>query len=97
MRIPLPSLMRRLREKEFDAGLQAPRYRLGLAFWAWLARRPARYRMASALATRFLRLLGARRGRIARLPFAHGWTEGRDMPAPEGGSFHSQWRRRNRK
>jgi len=94
MRIPLPNLMRRWREKEFDAGLPPPRYRLGLALWGWLARHPTSYRLASALMIRFLRLLGARRGRIARLPFAHGWTAGRDMPAPEGGSFHAQWRRR---
>jgi len=94
MRIPLPGLMRRWREKEFDAGLQPPRYRLGLTLWGWLARHPTSYRLASALMIRFLRLLGARRGRIARLPFAHGWTAGRDMPAPEGGSFHAQWRRR---
>ncbi|MEE8171386.1 MAG: LutB/LldF family L-lactate oxidation iron-sulfur protein, partial [Alphaproteobacteria bacterium] len=94
MRIPLPGLMRRWREQEFAAGMQPPRYRLGLALWAWLALRPGSYRLASALVIRLLRLLGARRGRLARLPFAHGWTAGRDMPVPEGGSFHAQWRRR---
>ena len=94
MRIPLPNLMRRWREKEFQAGLQPPRYRLGLALWAWMARHPRSYRLASAMMIRLLRLLGARRGRIARLPMAHGWTAGRDMPAPEGGSFHAHWRRR---
>ncbi|HJN60966.1 MAG TPA: LutB/LldF family L-lactate oxidation iron-sulfur protein [Alphaproteobacteria bacterium] len=96
MRIPLPGLMRRWRQQEFDAGLQPLRQRLGLAIWAWLVRRPASYRLASALAMRALRLFGARRGRLANLPFAHGWTVGRDMPAPEGGSFHAQWRRRRR-
>jgi L-lactate dehydrogenase complex protein LldF len=96
MRIPLPGLMRRWREREFDAGLQAPRYRVGLALWAWLVRHPASYRLSSAVLIRALRLLGARRGRIARLPFARGWTMGRDMPAPEGGSFHAKWRRRSR-
>ena len=85
---------RRWREQEFAAGLQPPRYRLGLALWAWLALRPGSYRLASALVILLLRLLGARRGRLARLPFAHGWTAGRDMPVPEGGSFHAQWRRR---
>ena len=96
MRIPLPGLMRRWREREFDAGLQAPRYRVGLALWAWLVRHPTSYRLSSAVLIRALRLLGARRGRIARLPFARGWTMGRDMPAPEGGSFHAKWRRRSR-
>ena len=32
-------------------------------------------------------------GRLASLPFAAGWTAGRDMPAPEGGSFHKAWRK----
>ncbi len=94
MRIPLPGLMRRWREREFTAGLQPPRYRMGLALWSWFARRPTLYRVASGLARAALRFLGGRRGRIHNLPFGKGWTAGRDMPSPEGGSFHSQWRRR---
>ena len=96
VRIPLPGLMRKLREEEFDAKLLAPRYRLGLGLWAWLARHPALYHMAAGLGRRALRLMGARRGRITSLPFASGWTAGRDMPAPEGGSFHAEWRRHRR-
>jgi L-lactate dehydrogenase complex protein LldF len=94
MRIPLPGLMRRWREREFAARLQPPRYRLGLALWSWFARRPALYRLASGLARGLLRGRAGGSGRIASLPFARGWTATRDMPAPEGGSFHSQWRRR---
>ena len=94
MRIPLPGLMRRWREREFAARLQAPRYRAGLALWSWFARRPGLYRMASGLARTALRFLGGNKGRIHSLPFGKGWTAGRDMPAPQGGSFHSQWRRR---
>jgi len=96
VRIPLPGLMRRLRQEEFDAKLLAPRYRLGLSLWAWFARHPGFYHLAGALGVGLLRLLAARRGRFARLPFAGGWTAGRDMPAPEGGSFHAQWRRGRR-
>ncbi len=94
VRIPLPGLMRKLREQEFAAGLLAPRYRMGLGFWAWLVRRPGFYRLAAGLARRFMHMRGGRNGRLASLPFAAGWSAGRDMPAPEGGSFHSQWRRR---
>ena len=96
VRIPLPGLMRKLREEEFEAKLLPPRYRLGLGLWAWLARHPALYHMAAGLGRRALRLMGARRGRITSLPFASGWTAGRDMPAPEGGSFHAEWRRHRR-
>ncbi len=46
MRIPLPRMMRHWREHEFEARLSPPRWRVGLALWAWVARRPAmdRYR-----------------------------------------------------
>jgi len=94
MRIPLPDLMRRWREHEFVDRLLPPRYRLGLVLWSWFVRRPGAYRMAIVVARTALRLLGGRKGRIQNLPFGRGWTLGRDMPAPEGGSFHRQWRRR---
>ena len=40
-----------------------------------------------------LRLLG-RRGRLRWAPLARGWTDTRDLPAPQGGTFMSQWRAR---
>ncbi|MBL4892986.1 MAG: hypothetical protein JKX91_14425, partial [Rhizobiaceae bacterium] len=40
----------------------------------------------------FLWLLGGVNHRIKSLPFAWGWTRHRDMPAPEGSTFMSQWR-----
>ena len=33
-----------------------------------------------------------RRGRFRRLPLAGGWTGTRDLPAPQGRTFMSQWR-----
>jgi L-lactate dehydrogenase complex protein LldF len=35
--------------------------------------------------------LGKRRGRFRSMPLATGWTQARDMPAPEGRSFHALW------
>jgi L-lactate dehydrogenase complex protein LldF len=87
MRIPLPKLMRQWREREYDRRLNAPRYRLGLGLWAFLAKRPALYRLAVGLGLATLSLLGGKRGRFAALPLAGGWTQGRDLPAPEGESF----------
>lgn len=96
MRIPLPKMMRHWRRKEFEQGLAPKAARRGLGVWAWFARRPAMYRFASGLAARVLSGWAGRRGRIRALPLAAGWTGGRDMPAPEGGTFHSQWRQRER-
>jgi L-lactate dehydrogenase complex protein LldF len=40
-----------------------------------------------------LGLLGRRRGRLTSLPFASGWTAGRDLPAPEGETFFARYAR----
>ena len=32
---------------------------------------------------------------FARLPFAGGWTQHRDLPAPQGRTFQDQWARRS--
>ena len=94
MRIPLPGLMRRWREQEYEQKLTPPAQRRGLALWAWLARRPALYRMATGVAARVLARAGRRRGAFSRLPLAGGWTDARDMPAPEGATFQAQWKGR---
>ena len=96
MRIPLPALMRTLREQEFERKLAPAAVRRGIGAWAWLARRPALYRCLTGLAVRVLGRLGRRRGRFARLPLAGGWTASRDLPAPEGATFHALWRKGRR-
>ena len=93
MRIPLPDLMRRWRAEEFTRRLTPPRQRWALAFWSWMVRRPHLYRLAARAAARILALAAGRRGRLRHLPGAGGWTQGRDLPAPEGGTFQSQWAR----
>jgi L-lactate dehydrogenase complex protein LldF len=34
---------------------------------------------------------GRSRGSFRKLPLASGWTEGRDMPAPEGDTFFARY------
>jgi len=95
VRIPLPSLMRHWREREFERHLTPKAVRQGLALWGFLARRPRLYRRMTALANRLLGLFGRANGRYGSLPLAGGWTRFRDFPAPEpGGTFHAQWQRR---
>jgi len=94
MLIPLPKLMRHWREREFERALQPTTQRWGLRFWAFFARRPALYRVATRIAMRALGNLGLDRGRFARLPLAGGWTRHRDFAAPEGRTFMDKYRAR---
>ncbi len=96
MRIPLPDLMRRWRAEEFARGLSPPRQRWALRMWSWAVRRPRLYRAGTRAAARALALFGGRRKRLRRLPGAGGWTAGRDLPAPEGGTFQARWAQRAR-
>ena len=96
VKIPLPDLMRKLRERQFERGLKPWPERLGLAVWSWVARRPSIYAMMTALGARVLSLLGGTDRRIRRLPFGGGWTDGRDFPAPEGRTFRELYRKMRR-
>lgn len=91
MRIPLPRMLRHWREREFERHLTPQRVRAGLKVWAFFAKRPKLYRLATDMAARLLGLMGRKTGRIGRLPLAEGWTQGRDFPAPAGRSFFSQY------
>ena len=44
-----------------------------------------------------LGMLGRRKGKFRSLPLAGGWTDWRDMPAPEGKTFHQLWAERQAK
>jgi L-lactate dehydrogenase complex protein LldF len=96
VKIPLPNLMRHWREREFERHLTPAAMRSNLALWAWFARRPGMYRFATRMAAWTLGLMGRKRGRFTRLPFAGGWTDGRDLPAPEGETFFARYKREQR-
>jgi len=96
MKIPLPKMMRHWREREFERHLTPRAIRANLGVWAWFARRPALYRLATRAASAGLGLLGRRRGRFTSLPLAGGWTAGRELPAPEGDTFFARYGRQQR-
>ncbi|MFO1113224.1 MAG: LutB/LldF family L-lactate oxidation iron-sulfur protein [Rhodospirillales bacterium] len=91
MRIPLPRMLRKLRERQFEEKLTAKPVRWGLAGWALLARYPALYQLAMRIGVGALALLGRKRGRFSSLPLASGWTSVRDLPAPQGKTFQQLW------
>ncbi|HQT47143.1 MAG TPA: LutB/LldF family L-lactate oxidation iron-sulfur protein [Acidocella sp.] len=96
VKIPLPNLMRHWREREFERHLTPPLARYGLGLWAYFARRPTLYRLATRAAAVSLGWLGRGRGHFGRLPFVGAWTRTRDFPAPQGDTFFAQYAARQR-
>ena len=92
MRIPLPKMMRHWREREVETGKMPLTQRLSLGAWALLAKQPALYHATMSLGVRLMGMLSQGRGRIERLPLISGWTSQRNLPAPQGRTFQSQWR-----
>lgn len=96
VKIPLPDLMHKLREKQVERGLRPWSERIALKAWAWVALHPRVYAWGSRFALRYLRWLAEGEDRIHVLAVAPGWTGGRDLPAPEGKTFRQLYAERNR-
>jgi L-lactate dehydrogenase complex protein LldF len=94
VKIPLPELLRKLRERQVERGLRPWTERAALIAWGWAARNPSLYRAGSKVAARVLKWMGGQRGQIRSLPFGDGWTDQRDFPAPSGKTFHELYRAR---
>ncbi|AUN95842.1 LutB/LldF family L-lactate oxidation iron-sulfur protein [Pseudazoarcus pumilus] len=94
VKIPLPDLLRELRHMQHQRELSPPTQRHALALWRFAATRPKLYHFGERIATRALALAGRTKGRIRRMPFAAGWTDTRDLPAPTGKTFIDQWKAR---
>jgi L-lactate dehydrogenase complex protein LldF len=94
VRIPLPDLLRKLREQEFERRLRPWYERVAVRGWTWLASRPAMYALATRIGARMLRWIADRNGMIHHLPLGGGWTGRRDMPAPAGRTFRDMYAQR---
>ncbi|MBL8513580.1 MAG: iron-sulfur cluster-binding protein [Betaproteobacteria bacterium] len=87
VKIPLPDLMRKWRERQFDQQLRPFSERAAIAFWSFLVVRPKLYAFATKIGARVGKWMGGRDRLIHSLPGLDGWTKGRDMPAPQGKTF----------
>jgi len=94
VKIPLPDLLRKLREKQVDMHLRPVAERIGLTVWAFFAQRPALYRLVTKIGVRFLRMMAGGKKTISRLPGASGWTDYRELPAPSGKTFREMYKER---
>jgi L-lactate dehydrogenase complex protein LldF len=96
VKIPLPGLMRKWREREFDQGEQSFTVKRSLAAWAFFAKRPRAYHLLTRVAAIALSNGARGRGSFRWLPFASGWTRHRDLPAPQGHTFQQLWAEKQR-
>jgi len=96
MAIPLPSLMRKWRERDFERGDPPLQQRLGLTLWTFAASRPRLYHALGRTLALLLARLAGPQGRFRSLRFAGAWTGTRDLPAPEGKTFHALYREKTR-
>lgn len=90
--IPLPKLLRWLREDIHTAHYNSWLQRWLIGRWAALALNPVRYRQVSGWLASLLRRLAGARGRVSRILPLPGWGKGRDLPAPQGKTFFEQYR-----
>lgn len=87
VKIPLPDLLRNLREKQMQRGMKTNREVFMLKSWTWLALHPKIYALATRIGVRLMSLMGGKEKLLHTLPGASGWTDGRDFPAPAGQTF----------
>jgi L-lactate dehydrogenase complex protein LldF len=97
MAIPLPSLMRSWRERDYERGGAPLAQRLALKLWAFAAKRPRLYHALSGVLMPLLAWLARKQGRFGSLPFPPAWADSHDLPAPEGKTFQALYRQRSRK
>ncbi|MFN3747042.1 MAG: LutB/LldF family L-lactate oxidation iron-sulfur protein, partial [Hyphomicrobiaceae bacterium] len=97
VKIPLPELLRKLREKQVERHLRPRSERIALRLWAWVASHPALYAFGARFAVRYLKWLADGKASIPVLGAVPEWTKGRDFPVPEGRTFRELYAQRGGK
>jgi L-lactate dehydrogenase complex protein LldF len=94
VKIPLPDLMRKLREQQFDNNLRPWSERMAIRAWSFAVQRPRLYAVLAKIGVRVASWMGGRERLIHWMPGLDGWTHGRDMPAPAGKTFREMYKNR---
>jgi len=92
VKIPLPDLLRKLREKQMERGMKSRQETFMLKAWAWLVLHPTIYAAATKVGVRLMSMIGGKEEVLHRLPGVRGWTDGRDFPAPAGRTFRELYK-----
>jgi L-lactate dehydrogenase complex protein LldF len=95
--IPLPGLLRKLRERQATQHLRPVTERLLLRLWTWFAKHPSLYALVARQISRYLKWLGGEERRIRVFALMPEWTQGRDLPAPTGRTFQELYAERCKK
>jgi L-lactate dehydrogenase complex protein LldF len=83
-------------ERDFERGDPPATQRLRW-LWAFAAKRPRLYHALSGTIVPLFARLAGDYGRFSSLPFAGAWTGTRDLPAPQGKTFHELYREMQRR
>jgi L-lactate dehydrogenase complex protein LldF len=96
VRLEIPRMLLALRSESRPESPPPAALRLGMRAFAWIASRPALYRLGAWLGRAGLRAL-AHDGWVQRAPgLLAGWTAVRDLKAPAASTFQARWRQRSR-
>lgn len=96
MKIPLPDLLRHMREQQFERGMRPGMENWALRLWSYAARNPWLYRPGAKVASRLLRWMGGERRRLHHLVGAKCWTAYRDLSVPAQATFKQQFAQREK-
>ena len=97
VKIPLPDLIRSLRDDTWRRKLVPKPSRWAVKLWAKVAANPWLYQTLTRCSVRALRSFGSKKPMIPQLPLAGGWTMSRDFPAPSGKTFMEQYKKQQKR
>lgn len=89
VKIPLPDLMRHLREDQVSAGEQSLGERTFFFLWMFAAQHPLLYSLVARAASWSLRRMGGRNAMVSYLPLLKGWFGTRNLAAPDRSPFRT--------